>query len=91
MPPANQNIELPINTELLNQVKENHYAVVDDFLPKDLADQLLSDAERLYSNFQQHYFQFGGVLLKKPNVRCKCSVVMLVLLILPLTPLVRSS
>ena len=42
----------------------------DDFLPQEFADQLLSDAERLNSDghFQQHYFQFGGALLKKPNV-----------------------
>mmetsp|Transcript_29526 Transcript_29526/g.62651 ORF Transcript_29526/g.62651 Transcript_29526/m.62651 type:complete len:323 (-) Transcript_29526:106-1074(-) len=66
----NNSVELPINTKLLNQVSEKYYAVVDDFIPQDFADQLLSDAERLYSdgNFQQHYFQFGGVLLKKPNV-----------------------
>ena len=65
-----QNIDLPIDTDLLNQILDNRYAIVDDFLTEAFVNQLLDDAERLYSdgNFQQHYFQFGGVLLKKPNV-----------------------
>ena len=67
---SKQSVELPISSDLLDQINEKYYAIVDDFLPKDFADQLLSDAERLHSDghFQQHYFQFGGALLKKPNV-----------------------
>lgn len=63
-------VDLPINSDLLTQIHEQHYAVIDDFLPQEFADQLLTDAERLYSDghFLQHYFQFGGSLLKKPNV-----------------------
>ena len=40
-------------------------------LAQSVANQLLDDAETLYSegSFSQHYFQFGGVMLKKPNVR----------------------
>ena len=40
-------------------------------LALSVANQLLDDAETLYSDgsFSQHYFQFGGVLLKKPSVR----------------------
>lgn len=65
--------ELPIDADLLNDIHKNHYAVVDDFLPEQFANTLLDDAERLYNDgdgtkFQQHYFQFGGALLKKPNV-----------------------
>ena len=58
------------NNDQLNQILDNRYAIVDDFLTEAFANQLLDDAERLYSdgNFQQHYFQFGGVPLKKPNV-----------------------
>ena len=69
---AKQDIEPPINADLLTQVQEEYYAVVDGFITQDIANQLLVDANRLHSDghFQQHYFQFGGALSKKPNVRC---------------------
>ena len=68
--PEAPTVQLPIDSDLLNQLREHHYAIVDDFLPPSFADQLLDDATRLHSqnHFQQHYFQFGGCLLKKPNV-----------------------
>eukprot|EP00584_Thalassiosira_punctigera_P005055 CAMPEP_0172533462 /NCGR_PEP_ID=MMETSP1067-20121228/6160_1 /TAXON_ID=265564 ORGANISM="Thalassiosira punctigera, Strain Tpunct2005C2" /NCGR_SAMPLE_ID=MMETSP1067 /ASSEMBLY_ACC=CAM_ASM_000444 /LENGTH=327 /DNA_ID=CAMNT_0013318109 /DNA_START=65 /DNA_END=1048 /DNA_ORIENTATION=+ len=67
---AKRNIELSINADLLAQVQKENHAVVDDFISQEIADQLLADVNRLYSSgqFQEHYFQFGGVLLKKPNV-----------------------
>ncbi|KAL7532896.1 hypothetical protein ACHAXR_004916 [Thalassiosira sp. AJA248-18] len=62
--------ELPINADLINQIQKNYHAVIDDFISREFADQLLSDAERLNSDghLKPHYFQFGGALLKKPNV-----------------------
>ncbi|KAL7470007.1 hypothetical protein ACHAXS_010255 [Conticribra weissflogii] len=59
-----------LNSSILTDLHENQYAIIDDFLPLSFANQLLDDANRLYAQnyFQQHYFQFGGSLLKKPNI-----------------------
>ena len=88
---ATKNLELPsiaIDAELLDRLHDKFYAVVDDFVPREFADRLLVDAERLYSenghnnnngingskgiSFRQHYFRFGDALLRKPNVRAMC-------------------
>eukprot|EP01082_Thalassiosira_pseudonana_P014329 g12938.t1 g12938 contig7:501727-502722(-) len=65
-----ESIHLPINEDLIIQLHQNHFAVIDDFLPRAFADRLLRVSDRLYSDelLRQHYFQFGGALLKKPNV-----------------------
>ncbi|KAL9189193.1 hypothetical protein ACHAXT_011683 [Thalassiosira profunda] len=62
--------KLPITSDLLHRLCEDNHAVVDNFLPQELADRLLDDAERLHSDgqFQQHQFQFGGQRLMKPSV-----------------------
>lgn len=68
------NPSLPANLGLapddIAQLRSNSFTVIDDFLPLDLANQLLSDADSLNSNgyFKQHYFQFGGSALAKPFV-----------------------
>jgi len=62
--------ELGLTPDAITQLRNNSFTVVDDFLPLDLANQLLSDADNLNSNghFKQHYFQFGGSALAKPFV-----------------------
>ena len=49
-------MELPINAEMLADIQKQHYAVVDNFIPQELADELLADANRLHTHghFQQH-------------------------------------
>ena len=61
---------LPLSPETIAQLHKFHYAIVDNFLTLDFADNLLQDAQFLYTkgNVTQHYFSFGGELLKKPNV-----------------------
>ena len=61
---------LGLTSDAIIQLRNNSFTVVDDFLPLDLANQLLSDTNKLTSNgqFKQHYFQFGGVALAKPCV-----------------------
>ncbi len=62
--------DLGVGPDAIAQLRNNSFAVIDDFLPLDLADQLLSDADNLNSNghFKQHYFNFGGSALAKPFV-----------------------
>jgi hypothetical protein len=62
--------EVALSPDVIAQLRNNTFAVVDDFLPLDLADQLVSDAEALNSDghFKQHYFQFGTTALAKPAV-----------------------
>eukprot|EP00985_Skeletonema_marinoi_P029810 scaffold29178_cov66-Skeletonema_marinoi.AAC.1 len=62
--------ELGLTPDAIAQLRNNSFTVVDDFLPIDLANQLLSDTDNLNSNghFKQHYFQFGGSALAKPFV-----------------------
>ena len=59
-----------LTPQTISQLHNSHYAVLDNFLTKDFADLLRQDAEELFTkgNVTQHYFQFGGKLLKKPNV-----------------------
>ena len=66
----NPSADLGLTPDAITQLRNNSFTVVDDFLPLDLANQLLSDANKLTSNgeFKQHYFQFGGVALAKPCV-----------------------
>lgn len=67
---ANQNLEIGLTAEAIAQLRNNSFAIVDNFLPLNLANQLLSDAENLSykGRFKQHYFQFGGSTLAKPCV-----------------------
>lgn len=62
--------ELALTPDAIAQLRKKSFAVVDDFLPLYLANQLLFDAENLNSNgsFKRHYFQFGGSALAKPAV-----------------------
>jgi hypothetical protein len=62
--------DLALTPDAIAQLRNNTFAVVDDFLPLDLANQLLSDAENLNTSgeFKQHYFQFGGSALAKPSI-----------------------
>ncbi|KAL7425993.1 hypothetical protein ACHAXM_000256 [Skeletonema potamos] len=62
--------DVALTPDAITQLRNKTFAVVDDFLPLDLANQLLSDAENLNSNgeFKQHYFQFGGSALAKPSI-----------------------
>lgn len=62
--------DLGLAPDAIAQLRQNSFAVIDDFLPLDLANQLLSDAENLNSNgrFKQHFFHFGGSNLAKPFV-----------------------
>ena len=67
----NPSADLGLTPDAIAQLRNNSFTVVDDFLPLDLANQLLSDADRLNSkngHFKQHYFQFGGAALAKPFV-----------------------
>ena len=63
-------VEIRITSDAIAQLRINTFAIVDDFLPLDLANQLLSDVENLRTDghFKQHYFQFGGSALAKPFV-----------------------
>lgn len=62
--------DLGLDPDAIAQLRKNSFTVIDDFLPLDLANQLLSDADNLNSNgqFKQHYFNFGGSNLAKPFV-----------------------
>ena len=56
--------------ELLTRLRNDRYAVVDDFLSLDFANKLLSSSQELIKSnaFSQHRFSFGGSLLEKPGV-----------------------
>lgn len=62
--------EISLPPKTIVQLHETHYAIVDNFLPKNFADTLLQDAEDLFTKglLTEHLFSFGGELLKKPNV-----------------------
>eukprot|EP00804_Cyclotella_cryptica_P005160 CCRYP_014230-RA/>CCRYP_014230-RA protein AED:0.03 eAED:0.03 QI:669/1/1/1/1/1/2/2485/342 len=61
---------LSLTTDAIAKLHNEYHVIIDEFLPSDFANRLLHDAEALYTKgyFTQHYFQFGGSLLKKPNV-----------------------
>jgi hypothetical protein len=61
---------LSLTNNTIAQLHKSRYAIVDNFLTEDFASQLLRDAEKLFAKnlLKEHYFQFGGSLLKKPNV-----------------------
>lgn len=63
-------IDIYMSLEIIAQLHKAHYAVADNFLPKNFADEILQDAEDLFSRgcLTEHIFSFGGELLKKPNV-----------------------
>jgi hypothetical protein len=59
-----------LTTETVTQLHKSHYTIIDNFLTENFAELLLGDAEELFKrgSISQHYFQFGGTLLKKPNI-----------------------
>ena len=62
--------EVTLTADTITELRNNTFAIVDNFLSLDLANRLLSEAESLNSNgkFKQHYFQFGASALAKPAV-----------------------
>ena len=62
--------EVNLTADTITELRNNTFAIVDNFLSLDLANRLLSEAESLNSNgkFKQHYFQFGASALAKPAV-----------------------
>lgn len=62
--------EVTLTADTITELRNNTFAIVDNFLSLDLANRLLSEAESLISDgkFKQHYFQFGASVLSKPAV-----------------------
>ena len=62
--------EVTLTADTITELRNNTFAIVDNFLSLDLANRLLSEAESLNSDgkFKQHYFQFGASALAKPAV-----------------------
>ena len=56
--------------EFLVRLRSDQYAVVDNFLSLDFANELLTSSQELIKSnaFSQHRFSFGGSLLEKPGV-----------------------
>ena len=56
--------------EFLVRLRSDQYAVVDNFLSLDFANELLKSSQELIKSnaFSQHRFSFGGSLLEKPGV-----------------------
>ncbi|EJK66493.1 hypothetical protein THAOC_12587 [Thalassiosira oceanica] len=58
------------DNELLARLRNEQFAVVDDFLSLEFANKLLRSSQELIKSnaFKQHRFSFGGSLLEKPGV-----------------------
>ncbi|CAK9015200.1 unnamed protein product [Durusdinium trenchii] len=59
-----------VDEDHVQQLKEQGWFIIDDFLPEELAVSLRAEAKQAYEDgkFSQHRFQFGSGTFEKPSI-----------------------